>query len=254
MNKKLILISIAVIVLLFLSSFVSVFSVQADASTIKPQKTPGAKATENAIEHETEGKGKGKQKVNYKGTIATVSETSLDLTLEDNSVVTFIINGDTQIKIPSLGKNATIADLVVGIKAQVRAQKDGETFIALSISLIPGKPVKIHRVGIVTDYQPGASITIQDKEGNLFMFLLTEDTKILPEDRTDQLKVGSLVTIICPRDVTGGYLSTPSTPAAAGTATGIVVHPEGSATGAFSSTPEEVEKEPVETDIETPEG
>lgn len=235
MKKRMLIISVTVIVLLFLSSFVSVFSVQADAMELKPpDKTPGAKATEKAIQRANEGK--GKQKVNYQGIIAAVSEASLDLTLADSTVVTFTLNESTQIKIPTLGKNATVADLVVGAQIKVRAQKDGDALLALSINIIPGKPVKVHRVGIVTEYTAGESITIQGKDGEPCTFLLSEGTKVLPADRAEELKVGSLVTIICPRDVAGGKLL----------ATGIVVHPEGTAKGAFPEVTETVTEEAPE--------
>lgn len=240
MNRRLLVISVTVIGLLLLSSFLSVFTVKAEAMELKPpDKTPGAKATEKAIQRAIEGKGNGngKQKANYQGTIAAVSETSLDLTLADATVVTFTLNAETQIKIPTLGKSATMADLVVGAQAKVRAQKDGDILIALSISTVPGKPVKIHRVGIVTAYEAGVSITIQGKDGDPCTFLLSEETKILPADRAEELKIGSLVTIISPRDVAGGQLL----------AAGIVVHPEGTAKGAFPEVTEtETEESPEE--------
>ena len=81
---------------------------------------------------------------------------------------------------------------------------------------MPGKPTKIHRVGTVTAYSAGTSITIQDKDGNLFTFALTADTKILPPDTTRTLGDGARVTIISRRDPSGGPL----------TAQGIVVHPD----------------------------
>jgi hypothetical protein len=72
-------------------------------------------------------------------------------------------------------------------------------------------------VGIVTEYTPGESITIQAKEDKLFTYLLTEDTKILPTEREALLQVGAKVTIISPRDLTRIDQ----------TALKIVVHPEG---------------------------
>lgn len=56
------------------------------------------------------------------------------------------------------------------------------------------------KVGWVLDYQPGASITIEDKFGNVSAFSLTADTRILPKPRAGQTMVGSLVTILARRD------------------------------------------------------
>lgn len=73
------------------------------------------------------------------------------------------------------------------------------------------------KVGWVLNYQPGTSITIQDKFGNVSTFGLTADTRILPKPRAGQQMVGSLVTILARRDpTTHGWI-----------AFGIVIHPLG---------------------------
>lgn len=87
--------------------------------------------------------------------------------------------------------------------------------VARAIIAIPGKPTIVHRVGTVTEYTPGISITILAVDGNTYPFTFTADTRILPADRAVELAVGSRVTVIAPRDP--GALSW--------TATGIVVHP-----------------------------
>jgi hypothetical protein len=97
----------------------------------------------------------------------------------------------------------------------VQVLQGDASLTALYIHVVPGKPEPVHRVGTVTAYTPGASITVLDKKGGSSTFVLTPDTKILPEDRASELGVGSLVTIISRRDPTGGPL----------TAQGIVVHP-----------------------------
>ncbi len=102
------------------------------------------------------------------------------------------------------------------MNAMVQARRDeSNNLVARSIMIIPGKPVRTHRVGEVTAYTEGESITILAKDGNSYTFTLTADTKILPPERAEELAVGSWVTIIAPRD-----------PASLGwTAQGIVVHP-----------------------------
>lgn len=158
------------------------------------------------------------RKFTYKGTVAAVDSASLTLTLKDGSSLNFIVNGDTKIRIPGGNSGAIVTDINLGSHAAVQASKaeDG-TLTALRILVIPGKPLLIHRVGTVTEYVPGVSITIQATDGNSYAFAITADTKILPEARANLLAVGSRVTIISRRDVTGG-------PA---TAQGIVVHPSG---------------------------
>jgi len=174
---------------------------------------------------------KPEKPMNYQGSIAAVDAGSLTLTLKDGSSLVFVLNADTKVEVPTLGHDATVADLKVGENVIVRATKDGTgSLVADIILVVPGKPEKVHRVGTVTDYQPGASITIRDKDGNLFTFLITPQTKILPPDRAGQLGVGSRVTIITPRDVAHGTL----------TAAGIVVHPTspgGTGTPTATATP-----------------
>ncbi|MGB7537316.1 MAG: DUF5666 domain-containing protein [Anaerolineales bacterium] len=179
-------------------------------------------------------------KKNYRGTIAAVDAGSLTLTQKDGSTLAFILNADTKVSVPGLGRNATLADLVVGEYVTVRAALDESgAWVAGEVHVAPNKPDKVHRVGIVIDYQPGVSITIRDREGVEFVFRLTADTKILPSEHAGQLTVGSRVTIITPRDVTGGGL----------TALAIVIHPAqagGTATPTVTATATETPtSEPV---------
>ena len=180
-------------------------------------RTPGAQATEGAIERATQGIGKlnGKH-VNYRGTIAAVNTSSLTLTSGDGSSLTFILTADTHITIPSLGKSATATNLSAGMQVNVNAmQDDAGVLTARIVLVVPGKPTLTHRVGTVMNYKAGISITIQAQDGNPYIFLLTAETKILPGELVNQLVVGARVTVIAPRDVAGGTQ----------TATGIVVHP-----------------------------
>jgi len=156
------------------------------------------------------------EKVNVKGMIVDLSEASITIeNQKDGALMTFVVTSETQVKIPRL-KDTKITDLKVGQDVTIKGTKaeDG-ALTALKITLIPGKYEKYSRVGEVTDYQPGVSITITDKNNELFTFKVTEDTIILPKDRANELAVGRRVTIIMPRDVTGGEP----------TAKKIVVHP-----------------------------
>lgn len=208
-----------VIIILAVSIALVLVSTQVYASPIvnKPGKTPGAMATQVAEMHAAglSGNPNGKPE-NYKGTISSVDTGSLTVTLKDGSAVTILLGPQTRIRVPKL-KDASPADLRIDMTVMVlamRAQDDSLT--AKAVVAIPGKPAKLHRVGIVTAYAEGASITIQDKkDGQVFTFLINADTKILPEERVGLLGEGVLVTIICPRDVSTGDVL----------AVGIVVHP-----------------------------
>ncbi|MBA4419782.1 MAG: hypothetical protein C0391_01400 [Anaerolinea sp.] len=177
-------------------------------NTHTPQKTPGARATENAIERAERLKGKPEH---YKGTILAVDANSITLDAGGNSI-TAILNADTRIAVP--GKPG--GELQAGQTAVLKGRRDeSDNLVASAVQVIPGKPQRGHFVGTVTAYAPGTSITIQPRKGEAITFQITGDIKILPEKRAEFLTVGSFVTIIAPRDVSGGIL----------TAVGIVIHP-----------------------------
>src|ERR1051325_87471 len=113
-------------------------------------------------------------------------------------------------------KDKAPKSIQAGMSVMIQAIRDQSYhLVALRVMAIPGKPSKIHRVGIVTEYTAGKSITIKDKKGDTYSFTLNSDTKLLPAERVDSLAVGSLVTIIAPRDPASGGV----------TVKGIVIHP-----------------------------
>ena len=183
-----------------------------------PNNTPGAQATEKAIERATEQAGNphGKHE-NFKGTVSAVNTTSITLTLPDGSSVTVGLSEDTRLKFPG-PQESRPTEIQVGMNAMVQAIRDqGGNLVARAVMVIPGKPSKIHRVGIVTEYTAGNRITIQDKDGSLYTFAITSGTKLLPAERAGMLAVGIRVTIIAPRDPASGGMIVK----------GIVVHPAG---------------------------
>jgi len=184
--------------------------------TRTPHGKGNDKATQKAEDQNTNQNDKqhGKHE-NFKGTVAAVDSASITLTLRDGSSVTVGLTSDTRIKFPGPKDTAPTA-IEVGANAMVQAIRgESGNLTARAVMVIPGKPGKIHRVGIVTAYTAGSSITIQDKDGNTFTFTLTGETKLLPAERADQLAVGSRVTIIAPRDPASGGV----------TVKGIVIHP-----------------------------
>jgi len=203
------------------------------------QEKADVRATEKV--ERMEGKLAGK-KYHFRGEVTEVTATTLSVTLKGGEKMVFALTDATTYKIPTLGSGVTWDKLNVGVQVMVTAVKPVEEpvdpnatvtdvptvdpsatqvavageFTAVKVQVIPGKPVKIHRVGVVTEYVPGEKITIEAKnDGQLYTFELSEDTKILPKDRVDLLVVGAKVTIISRRDPTGGPLA----------AQGIVVHP-----------------------------
>ncbi len=187
------------------------------SGTPGPHNTPGAQATAHAGLH-------GKPTI-FRGTISAVSSNSLTLTLADGTSASVELTPDTRINIP--GPKSSDVSLQVGMKAMVMAFSGADNkLVARMVLAIPGQPIRTHRVGWVTAYAAGSSITILATDGKSYTFSLTGDTKILPSDRADQLKVGARVTIIAPR-----------VPSSLGwAAVGIVVHPAGSGEGSFPAT------------------
>jgi hypothetical protein len=202
-------------------------SVEAKKTPAAEDKAPGAVATQKAEAKALKAMEKEKvKKENYLGKISAVEAGSITLLLKDDSLVTFVVTEETRLSMPTF-KEAMLENFEVGRKVKVKAVRaEDESLTALSISLVPGKPVKKYRVGVVTEYTPGESITIQAKDDLLYTYLLTEDTKILPVEREEMLQVGAKVTIISPRDLTKIDQ----------TAKKIVVHPE--ADGEIESEPE----------------
>jgi hypothetical protein len=178
----------------------------AQGATAQASHVPGAQATAHADLH-------GKPQI-YRGTLTAVDASSLTMTLGDGSSITIGLTPDTKIHVA--GPNSAGDTLLPGMQVVVMALTDqNNALVARMVVAIPGQPERAHRVGTVTAYAPGSSITIQATDGNSYTFGLTADTKILPQDRAGDLKVGSLVTIIAPR-----------VPSSLGwTAKGIVVHP-----------------------------
>jgi hypothetical protein len=239
--------SIALASLLLLSAVWAGTDVSAAPAAFAPaegrgMKTPGPKATKQAETKVPKEKKTTKtpkpDKASFSGEVLSVDAAGLTIKTGTGDELAFFVNEETTVKIPSLGKEGTLADIRIGMRVLIRAVKteDG-TLKAVSISVSPGKPLPMHHVGVVTAYAPGASITIKAHDGNEYTFRITEETKILPAERAEELAVGRRVTIISPRDVTGGPF----------TAKGIVVHPEPGEGGETPGTPT-----PTPTPTETP--
>ena len=220
MKKTTLMLSLVLMLSLFLvaTSQVAGSTDSTRGEMLMADSLPGIKPTDKVKEH-TPGppdkdKGKGKP-VNIKGIIASADASSLVVTQADGTSVTVMITADTRIQVSGMGKDGGVANLLPGLQVGVQAAEKEGVLTARSIHVIPGKPTQTHNVGVVTDYQPGVSISIAAKDGQTYTFKLIPDVKILPADRIDFLVAGAYVTVISPRDVTTTDLI----------ATGIVVHP-----------------------------
>lgn len=220
MKKTTIILSLLLVLCLFMVATIQVSGSTGASSddTFASGNLPGVKPTKKVNDH-TPGppdkdKGKGKP-VNIKGIISSADATSLVVTRADGTSVTVTITIDTRIQISGMGKDGGVANLLPGLQVGIQATEKDGVLIARSIHVIPGKPTQSHNVGVVTDYQPGVSISIAAKDGQTYTYKLSPEAKILPADRLALLVVGAYVTVISPRDVTTPDLI----------ATGIVIHP-----------------------------
>jgi len=93
---------------------------------------------------------------NYRGTLTAVSADAITLETSDGSSVVFALDADTRVKVPTLGNSSTAESLLTGQNVIVRArQNQEEVLTAISVSVIPGKPQLVHRVGTVSAYSAG---------------------------------------------------------------------------------------------------
>jgi hypothetical protein len=213
-------ISLPVLIFSIIALAVSVLPAYAapQADKPNPKKTPVGTGTPQAAQaaagKSDQGNPKKGKPQHFKGTLDSISASSLTLTLADGSKVTLAVGAGTRIHVPGV-KNIQPGQVVAGNRAMVLARPDAAgKLTAEKVQVVPGKPAKFHRVGVVTAHS-ATSISVQDKFGTITTFVLSSDAKILPPKRAASLAVGSRVTIIARRDPSGGPL----------TAKGVVVHP-----------------------------
>lgn len=127
------------------------------------------------------------------------------------------VASDAKFKVPTLSKAAALADIKVGMLVIVLVYEEQGKLYIRHINVIPGKPVMSHNVGKVVEFDyddPTADgeITIETKKGTFTFEILAGKFKVLPEGA--EVEVGSLVTVISPRDPATNRLI----------AAGVVVH------------------------------
>jgi len=135
----------------------------------------------------------------FVGTIKTISSASFVITTKKQGDVTIVVNAETKYKVPGV-KNATLASFKVEDKIAVLAVEVSGGNLALHVNLIPGRPIFIQRVGTIEAYQQGTSITLKDKKGELSVFTINSNTKILFKKGATEVKIGEQATVIASRD------------------------------------------------------
>ena len=205
MKKLLAIISIFVLMAVFLASTQSFASAAVEDK--KPTELPSGAIQKGNSQKGDDLPGQEKEKQNgkkfhFRGVIAAAAADSLTVTLPDGTAMTFVLGTKVKIKVPTLGKLATAADLKVGLQVTVQAEKKEAVYEALMINVVPGKPATGHHVGLVTAYTADTSLTVEDKKGVQTTFKLTAETQIILVDPALVLAVGSRVTVVAPRDLT----------------------------------------------------
>ncbi|MEW6232916.1 MAG: DUF5666 domain-containing protein [Chloroflexota bacterium] len=146
------------------------------------------------------------------GTVKSKDTGSFVLTTKQGDLTVYW-NDKTKFRMPG---NASPSALTEGDRVAVAGKWVGKDFVAKHVNILPRKPHHRHYAGVVTDYTPEVSITIEDKAGiNQWTFQITTDTKIHYPAKVDSIAIGDRVTIISTREsVPGGLV-----------AQEIVVHP-----------------------------
>jgi hypothetical protein len=170
-----------------------------DTPTVTPTAPPNA-ATQLANLNATRQAGKSRKHEIFNGAVSAVDPASMTLSLRDGTSVSIGLSLSTLLRTPGLNDSRPTR-LRVGDNVMVLAVRDQNgNLLARFILIIPNQPSKVHRVGIVTEYTAGVSITIQEEDGKTYTFAISGRTVILPADRAGTLGVGARVTIIAPRD------------------------------------------------------
>lgn len=153
---------------------------------------------------------KKEKTVHLRGIVEGDGPDGLSVTLKDGSGVTLLTAG-ASIHFPGLGKDETAPALKKGDEITAKATKTDKSGVyqAISINVIPGKPSYKHGAGVVTalnvDKTSGAgTITVG---GGTFK-IKPGYTVFLPDGASaaDITVNVTRVTVVCPRDTTGGAL------------------------------------------------
>ena len=147
----------------------------------------------------------------FVGTLANITVNSPNIIKIDTKKqlgVPVVVNTETKLHVPGL-KTATLANFKVGDRVAVLAAEiTPGTYTALHVNLIPGKPVSVQRVGTVSAYVAGTSITVTGKKGDISTFTINGDTTTVLKRGATGVTIGEKVTVTARRDpATDNYVA-----------------------------------------------
>ncbi len=156
--------------------------------------------------------GKGKAQV-IKGVVTAISGSVI--TVNGKQIT---VDSQTKYHVPTLGKNASLADISVGMDVIAQTRVDNGIYYARQIEAAPKRIAPTAHTGNVTafnyDSAVGGNVTIKDKVGQTLIFdILAGKLNVRPKGA--EVKVGEVVTVTASRDPAHARLI----------ATAIVVHP-----------------------------
>ncbi|MGE5265056.1 MAG: DUF5666 domain-containing protein [Acidobacteriota bacterium] len=146
------------------------------------------------------------------GTVTGKSGSTFTVSTKQGAVVV-TVTPSTRIHLPGK-RNATLADIAIGDRVAVNGTPTKDGLTAKQVAVAPGKPTVQHRVGKVTAYTAGSSITIETVQGKSETFAVNGQT-VIRNPKGSGVAVGDRVTIVARR--------VPATDTF--TARAIVVHP-----------------------------
>ena len=142
------------------------------------------------------------ERQSFEGIIKSIASPIIVVTTKKGDE-TFQVGSATVYKVPGV-TNATLSNFAVGNKVSVSTAavtvNNVSQQMAQRMTLIPARPVKTSRIGTVTAYTSGSSITIQDKKGNNYTFIITGDTKLNLNKGVSGITIGDRVKINAQRD------------------------------------------------------
>ena len=126
---------------------------------------------------------------------------------------TIFVDNETKYRVPTLGREASLEDIELGMQVVVLAYERDDELYARHVVVIPGRPRFQHHVGKVVEYIEGEKIIIQPRSGDPVEFQILDELKVLPPGAT--VEEDDWVTVISRRDLDNDQLI----------ARGVVVHP-----------------------------